>query len=138
MANYVAYARTNYVKVSDMDTLKRYLQDWPISVYPSSEEGYFCFICEDPDGAGWPGYGYDEDDNEIEFLWEDVMQFIEPGQVLVALEVGAEKLRYLTGIAEAYIRTEDGRVLLLNINLHDIYQKARETFQVEHITTAEY
>ena len=151
MANYTASARSNYVKVSDIDRLRHSLAPWPISIHEArnhetDEEGngYFCFLCDNE--SGWPAIRWEEltdtTSEEFEFDWEtDVMPFIAPNEVLVIMEVGNVKLQYLSGYATAYIRREteiDFTVESVAIRLYDIYEKAKNAFGVEHVTVAEY
>ena len=142
MANYYASARTNYVRVTDLEGLKEVLSRFPIGIhsqYAESDDPVYCFLCEDADGSGWPYCAYDEEDREILFSWENtVMPFVKVGEVLVVQEVGAEKLRYLVGYSEAYIRREDGRVESCHINIDDIYDKAKKLFDVGEIADATY
>jgi hypothetical protein len=95
-------------------------------------------------------FGYDEeeafrnavDNSEIEFEWDKIiMPLVAVGEVLVVQVIGAEKLRYLTGLAVAFIRREDGRVEIVSIGIDDIYDKARKQFGLSDthaITAAEY
>lgn len=148
MANYIASARTNYVHIIDMPGLEAALENFS-TVRPTrgsqEEAGMYCFLCEDDDGAGWPGcqYVYDEEsgeEKEIEFSWyEHVMPYVQEGEVLVIMEVGAEKLRYLVGYAEALVRIGK-RVKGMSIGLHDIYTQAAKKWKIprEQITVAEY
>ena len=82
---------------------------------------------------------------EKEFNWEEVvMPFIAIGEVLIVISVGAEKLRYITGVSEAYIRVDDSNdydsVLSLNVDLDTIYVNASLEFGVDinKISKAEY
>jgi hypothetical protein len=67
--------------------------------------------------------------NDVEFSFEAcIMPFIKVGEVLVLQEVGAEKLRYVTGWACAMVRRENDAVDTVGLNLDEIYTKARNTF----------
>lgn len=145
MANYYASARTNYVKVSkseQLEKLKETLSPFPIGVHSKEiEDGQHlvCFTCDDSDNGGWPSFAYDEDDNELNFSWEElVMPHIDENEVLVVMEVGAEKLRYLVGAADAYIRRPTGEIQWTSVSINDIYEKAKLEFAVDHVTPAEY
>lgn len=80
--------------------------------------------------------------NELEFEWDKlIMPRVAVGEVLVVQTVGAEKLRYLTGRATAFIRRESGQVEIVSIGIDDIYDKARERFGLAEdfkISAAEY
>lgn len=137
MANYDAWARTNYVKVSDLEGLKSALEPFQLTLIESSEEGYYCLLCEYEGGWGEVIYNDEGEDVTFDFL-EHVMPYVEVGQVLVFQEVGYEKLRYLTGYSCALIRRADNSVDSISINLVDIYDLAKEKFGVEHVTSATY
>ena len=139
MADWYGTARSNYVKIKDMDGLKAAIEPFPISISKGDDEneGKVCFLSDDGDSGGWPGHAYDEDDNEIEFdPAVQICPFMEDDQVLVMMESGAEKLRYITGNAMAFNAKGDS----VRVNLNDIYKKAAETFgaSADDITAAEY
>lgn len=137
MANYEASARTNYVKVSDLDGLKSALEPFQLTLIESSEEGYYCLLCEYE--GGWSEVIYNDEDEDVTFdFLEHVMPYVEVGQVLVSQEVGYEKLRYLVGVSAAFIRRADNSVDSISINLDEIYDLAKKKFGVEHVTTATY
>lgn len=84
--------------------------------------------------GGWPTSGYDNDANEVDFDFiKQVCPFMESDQVLVAMEAGHEKLRYVTGYAWAY--HSDGRQF--GLSLDDIYTKAAAEFGVPRNTITE-
>lgn len=153
MANYEASARTNYFKVEDIDGLKTSLERFQLILHPSSEDGYYCILSDYEGGWGEVVYLEDDEDEhiaqelegqvsgeeEIIFNFEEhVMPFVEVGQVVVAQEVGYEKLRYLVGQSAAFIRRPDDTIETISINLDEIYDLAKEKFGVEHVTTATY
>ena len=72
----------------------------------------------------------DENDEDVDFDFGELMVFIEPGEVLVFMEAGAEKLRYLVGYANAYMRDKAGNVLTCSVDIHDIFKIAAEAFSV--------
>ena len=72
-----------------------------------------------------------EGTDEAEFSWEQhIMPFVAEGEVLVAQEIGAEKLRYLTGHATAFIRRGE-TIQKVGVSISDIYEEAAETFGVD-------
>ena len=82
---------------------------------------------------------------EKEFNWEEVvMPFIAIDEVLIVISVGAEKLRYITGISEAYIRLDNDNdydsIRSVFIDLNFIYTNASFEFRVDinKISRAEY
>ena len=68
------------------------------------------------------------------------MPFVKVNEVLIAFQVGQEKLRYLTGTAIAFMRNEDDEIQELKLDLNNIYAIAAQQFQVDgaNITFAEY
>lgn len=132
MANYYAVARTNYVLIKDVDGLKKALEPFSVSVeakFPGADpENYICILSRD---GGWPSLGYDNNGDEVEFDFiKQVCPFMEDGQVLITMEAGHGKLRYVTGYAWAY--HSDGRQV--GLSLDDIYTKAAVEFGVPRNT----
>jgi hypothetical protein len=76
-----------------------------------------------------------DEDTEIDLVRE-LAEHLPKGQVAVLMEIGAEKLRYLTGVAIAV--NHKGRVVQLTLS--DIYCKAARAFRVaeSEITQATY
>lgn len=133
MANYYAAARTNYFWVKDDEAFEDAMQEIPSIEVIKEEDGSYCILGDDPDGGGWPTFSYDEDDNETEIdLVEIVSQHLKDEHVAVFMESGSEKLRYVTGYAEAINNKGDRET----ISLVDIYGMARKLGS--EVTTAEY
>lgn len=139
MSNFVGIARTNYVTVEDVEGLKEALSPWPVEMVLNAE-GKVSLLDDDPDGTGWPTFAQDDDGNDIELDIETViMPFVKEGEVLVLMEAGYEKKRYVSGWAVACVRRADS-VHFKRITLGDIYQLAADAFGVrrEDIAAAEY
>lgn len=142
MANWNGAARTNYFVCTDKNVLARSLEpfDIIISEGASDNAGKVCLLSTDESG-GWPGTGYiDGEKGDIDFDMDvHVMPYVCEGEVVVAMEAGAEKLRYVSGLAEARIRKGD-EVKVCAIHLNDIYDLAARHFGVDkkNITIAEY
>ena len=136
MANYEGAARSNYVRIKDIAALKAALEPFAIEVSERGTNGTVCFLSEDGDG-GWPSTTLTDNDVEIEF---DPVAHICPhmvdGEVLVMLESGHERLRYIVGYADAY--HSDGR--RVGVNIENIYDKASREFDVplDRISQASY
>lgn len=125
-------ARTNYVSVTDLEKLGKILNELQVRM-EENHQGQVCFVSDAEDG-GWSGM--DEQDREFSFE-EHVMPYVVGGQVLVAMEAGADKCRYISGRAVAYVRWGD-RVEQTCVELADIYEKAKKFFVVADITDATY
>lgn len=142
MANYYAAARSNYFKIGRPKEFMEWIKDMPDVVFEPREKQsdpqdlVGMVYVDNPDGAGWPSWRYDEetgDEEEIDFFY-DLAQFLAPGEVAVFMETGAEKLRYLCGYACAV--NDKGEYLEVNIN--DIYTKVSDEWGIDDISTAEY
>ena len=137
MASYEATARSNYVKIKDMDGLRKALEPFDIAIW--EQDGLVGFGQSEMSEGGWP-YSLDElDENGDEVMFDPCVQicpFMEEGQVLIMMEVGHEKLRYVSGYATAYNSAGDS----IQVGLFDIYDLAATRFGVPlaTITHAEY
>jgi hypothetical protein len=137
MANWYGAARSNYVEIKDIDGLKKAIGTFDINVIEAARKGFVCFLGGEGSDGAWPSYSIDDEGNELEFSFaEHVVPYMAPNQVLITMEAGAEKLRYITGYAEAY--HSDGRVVA--VSLYDIYALAEKEFGVPRadISRAEY
>jgi len=130
MANYYGAARSNYFKVKDVDALKEDLKGTEIMV--DTRDGLVCLLCNDE--GGWPSWKLDSENfDEEEFVLTDVLaSHLEGTHVAIIMEAGAEKLRYLTGYAQAV----NAKGEVKTVSLDDIYDMAKSLGN--HITRAEY
>lgn len=121
-------SRTNYVRIKDEQALREALEPWEVKVSKHYlRPDYFMLegTCDDGD---FPTSSTDDDGNEIEFSFEElVVPHLAEGEVLLTQVIGNDKLRYLTGYAYGY--AWDGRVVSINTN--DIHKLAAETFGVD-------
>lgn len=146
MANYYGSARTNFVKVENLDALIKSLAPFDIKIeHHSSDPSYVALFPITEDGC-FPSiitiYSEDDDidDEEVEFSFEEhVMPFIAEGEVLVAQSTGSEKQRYVSAWAGSYIRQGE-EVKSVELTLDDIYEKASQAFGVptDHIAHNSY
>lgn len=139
MANWHGTSRTNYVFVDDIDLLKEALAPFDITI--DQDERGVMFSSRESDNGEFPSCTYiqrdGEEDEEIFFSWkEHVMPYVKEGEVLIAMEVGAEKYRFVTGYAEAYVRKGED-VQSIDIDLNQIYAMASEKFGIVPRTRAE-
>jgi len=136
MANYYASARSNYFRVKNPEAFMEEMFNVPdITIHGDNEKG-FCILVDGGDYGGWPSWALDEDDNEYEVdVPVLVSKHLMDDEVAIFMEAGAEKLRYVTGYAEA-INSKGERT---GINLFDIYELAAElTDKPENVTHCEY
>jgi hypothetical protein len=139
MANWYGAWRTNYVKLKS-DRIKD-LEHFPITLVRDND-GRYALLSED-DGGEPVDYilvppadflkPYIHDEERIE-LEDCIHEFLEPGEVIVIMCSGAEKLRYITGRARA-VHSNGEEV---SISLNDIYWLAQEAFPDANITEASY
>jgi hypothetical protein len=124
MADYYATARSNYFQVKDPDALRRKLAGLDIDVLTDDPQDpqRVVLLCRSDHGS-WPNSRYDEnadDDVEVD-LAAIIAQHLTDGQVAVLMESGAEKLRYIGGLAVAV----NNRGEQVSLSLEDIYERAK-------------
>lgn len=135
MANWYGTARSNYFRVEDKGTFLKWADSRRLGVFKNEESrDLFAIHGGSTDDGSWPSYDM-EGDTEIDLVAE-LAQHLSEGQIAVLMEVGAERLRYLTGVAFAV--DHKGRVVELTLN--DIYRTAARAFRVaeSEITQATY
>ena len=144
MANWYGTARTNYVTLTDAEQVNRIISAFGTTMHQESEsctrtDGKYAFFPNRDSDGDFDYYMFDDDGDEIEFVWEDIMPFVAEGEVLVVIVSGAEKSRYITGDAQAYCRKGDD-IMSTGVALTDIYAKAALSFDVPlgSMTVAEY
>lgn len=132
MANYHCAARTNYFRVKDEAAFRAWAVRRGVEVAESFavHRGHFAVFATD--GEAFPNYDSDRDE-EVDFAAE-LAGHLAPDSVAVLLEVGAEKLCYLVGMALA-VNAHGQRLAL---DLADIYRLAEQAFIQPAPTRAEY
>jgi hypothetical protein len=155
MADWNGAARTNGVRLADgvtVDDLRRRLDalcaavliqadarngnangEQIVAFFPATDDGGFPSWLspnDTPEVREMLQLGEGEEfPQEVEFDWaEQVMPLIQAGDVLTVMESGHERLRSITGRADAYMRTSDGQVHMVAVDISDIEVIARETF----------
>ena len=136
MANWYGSARSNYFRVKDSDAFLKWADSRGLGVFKNDEspDPFEIYGGESTGDGSWPS---DDVEGDREFdLVDELAQHLPKGQIAVLMEIGAEKLRYLTGVAIAV--NHKGRVV--ELTLSDIYRKASRTFRVaeSEITQAAY
>jgi len=139
MANWYGTARSNYVRLKDPGAVRQLLAARAAEIElqeSASQPGLFVFLVGGlSDSGGWPTVARlsasGEPDPEVDgedFL--DVMaEHLADGEVLITIEAGAEKLRYITGWAQA-VRMHRGRVQRLQLSIADIYRLVQRRWKV--------
>ncbi|MHB1841296.1 MAG: hypothetical protein ACYCPD_16180 [Acidobacteriaceae bacterium] len=142
MADWHGTARSNYFHVKDEATFRKEAESLGLEVMTSDSDSDLFMVTPDgsDDKGGWPTWSPDESDADGDPLEVDIVGFLSKhlvkGEIVVLMECGAEKLRYLTGHATAF--NSNGK--RVDLDLGDIYQKAAKRFHVpvENITEAQY
>ncbi len=130
MSSWIGSARTNYFAVKDRAGLEKALAPFEIAIEAHPEDLAFVSLRTDDEWGGMPSIAYIESEEDEDGMVEDQEVFFDPvehicpfmreDQLLVIVESGAERLRYITGVANAY--SADGRHV--GISIDDIYEKA--------------
>lgn len=129
MANWYGIWRTNYFHVRDEVVFTDWAATVPYIELITDSEGRFGSLGNGEGGV--PSYRHD-DDSEFDFVEELGKQLAE-NEVAIVMCVGREKMRYLTGYAEAV--HSDGRRMFVDVQ--DIYNRVKNTWGVTP-TPAEY
>ena len=140
MANYYATTRSNYFRVKDAEAFKVWCSELNLEFwteqFPEHPGDTFYAISAGSGDGGWPSTRWGEDEDPIDIDMEtEIPKHLDPRDVAILLEVGNEKLRYVTGYAIA-IHAEKPPVY---VNISSIVDKAREEFGADvNITAAQY
>lgn len=135
MANYYGLGRTNYVKIKNIEALREELANVPADIDIFERDGLVAFSGYQNDDGVISYAVWTEDDTEVH-PFEVIASHMEEDQILVYMEAGSEKARYVHAHAMAMDYT--GREVLLELN--SIYAMAAEAFDVDinSITEATY
>jgi hypothetical protein len=105
MADYHAWARTNYFAVKDPDAFRAAMSVFSVEVITTSagDPPATLYGLLSDDESGWPTTLYDEvtgDDDYVDFVGM-VAEHLAQDHVAIFMESGHEKLRYVAGFAVA-------------------------------------
>ena len=142
MANYYATARSNYFAVSDEQAFR----DWATLLgleilepthHDKVADGIRRFAISPSncgDSGAWPTSLYNDDTDDFDDIdvSEQLSAHLADNEVAILMEVGNEKLRYVSGSAVAV----NNKGQCATVNLDDIYQAARKLGS--NITRSEY
>jgi hypothetical protein len=129
MANYYGSARSNYFRVKDGEAFKKWAASLGLDVLESSQkrggEPQYAMTPIGTDDGGWPSWRFEDEngqavDEELD-LAQELSRHLHDDDVVVLMESGAEKLRYVSGWAVA-VNSKGDRVQL---TLSDIYEAAK-------------
>lgn len=134
MANYYAYARSNYFKVKDLPAFGALCRKWNLEKIDDGM-GRVGFLVQAEDGLS-AGHYYDAATGEIvdAGFEQELASHLEPGGIAIVIQVGWEKLRYLTGWSWAV--NADGE--MTRCDLEEIYERAKQLKPKGKVTLCEY
>lgn len=139
MANFYGNARSNYFEVKDMEAFEKEMSTLP-DITVIHADGLVGVMVDSGDSGCFPSWKYNEEgeqdmeEEEIDIV-EIVAGHLVEGAVAIFMEVGAEKMRYISGWAEAINSRFDRKTISLN-NIYDV--AAGLTTSMKAITRAEY
>src|ERR1700722_7285892 len=96
-------ARSNYVRVKDRAAFRHWALSLP-DVEIAERDGAFALLAMGADG-GWPSFRDCEDEQNLDEepidLAAEIAAHLAPGEVCILQEVGADRIRHLSGSAWA-------------------------------------
>lgn len=128
MANWQGSARSNYFAVKDEAAFREWATKRELTVATNRDhKDLFALLANGTDDGGWPTSAYvepNEDNDPDGYVEFDIVQevadsHLADGHVAVFLEVGAEKLRYVTGFAVAINNKGERKELTLG-SIYDL------------------
>lgn len=126
MANYVSRWRSNWFSVRDRAAFDAWVGRYPSVTVETRDSGQVAlFDAHDGDHDGVPSIWLDPETDEwvdVDFLGE-LSDHLAPDAVAVVMEVGAEKLRYLTGMIDA-VRPDGSRLHQSLSSFPDVVEQA--------------
>ena len=135
MANYMALVRSNYIKVKDVSAWKAFCKRWGLTPIEDSQKRQG-FTGEELEDGLRTDYVLDQEtgeEKEADFF-KEISQELASGQVAIIIQIGWEKMRYLTGWAWAI----NSKGVNKRSDLSDIYKVAEKMAHSGEITLAEY
>lgn len=127
MANYEAYARTNYFRVTDVEKMKDFCK-----------RNYLEFWQEDEESAPKDRYGFAScEPFDYDTLIPEIQEFLDENDICVIIEIGREKLRYLVGEA-TLITKSNVKYIILNdivrgeVDKLDLSESVKDNFHIEY------
>ena len=144
MANYYCTVRTNYFKVDDeekfLDLIGNTYAEDNIEVFEKDDDGAKKFGF----GTCGPITGYipedkEDDDDALDYAFDNLLQGLQKvvasDDAVIIMEAGAEKLRYVTGIA--YIVTKN-KISCIDLSAAAVAQAAEDLENDDYQTQLEY
>lgn len=134
MSNTSVAGRSNYVKIKDMEGLKKSLEIFTHLSIVSDNDGKHCILAEYDSFFVQSVFIGEEEEEEVELQIEThIIPFLEDNEIFIFMEVQNEKLRWIYGYAEAYQGNKR-----LAVSLEDIYDMVKKEWKTDEYTTAQY
>ncbi len=131
MANWYGSARSNYIRVKDREAFFKWIDSLHGVEVVEKDDRFALLVTGDGDGS-WASLRCDREDEAFDFVAE-IANHLAGGEVFIFQEVGAEKLRYLTGWAKAV--NSAGQTM--EVSIDDIYVLVRRRWHLSP-TEAQY
>lgn len=123
MANWYGTARSNRFTVKDYEAFSEELEHLPLDIHQEDSDPNTLAMFPNTEDGAFPSCFYD--DEQEEYIDVDlpaiIQRHITDDSCAILMEVGNEKLRYVTGWSCAISSKE-----IVRINLYDIYKDAEE------------
>lgn len=134
MANWYATARSNYFRVKDEAAFRLEAAKLGLDVNPLRAKDETLFMVtpnmDRSDSGDWPTWSLNETDEDGDMVELDIAgtlaKHLVEDEIVVLMESGAEKVRYVTGHATAF----NSLGKRIDLDLSDIYSKAAKEFRV--------
>ncbi len=136
MADWYGISRSNYFAVKNKKKFKDFCKKWNAElITKSNNKKLVGFISNDEYGA-LPSINLDEEGPESDFdsFVTELSTHLKEGQVAIMMESGAERARYISGLALAVNHKGE----TVNISLEDIYKLVEDNFGITDFTHCEY
>ena len=135
MANYMGWARSSYVKVKDKEAFRAFLDRFGGAVEMiEDDKGRVGFLAPEGIPSTYMPDDTSQEAEDVDFVSE-LAAHLTGNEVVIVMEVGYEKMRYLVGYAIAINNKKERR----EIDLAQIYETAKQlTRKPKRITRAEY
>ena len=134
MADWYGSYRSNYFKVKNKKKFKDFVKEINEELIEKDIDGekHFGIMCGTYNGFGsLPSLSVDPDtkdtDISVDVFFNKVSQHLQKDQIAIFMEVGQEKMRYLTGCAIAI----NAKGEILSCSIYDIYKQIAEKWSVE-------
>jgi hypothetical protein len=126
MADYYGSSRTNTFRVKNPQEFLDWTEQFEVNVHQRGPDSFSLF--PETEYGCFPSYIYTEDGEyeDLDFFGE-LSQFLVDDDVVIMMEAGAEKLRYIVGVAQAV----NSKGEFLTVSIDDIYELVKEKWGIE-------